>query len=135
MEQRGRPSSYSAEIAQLICDRLATGESLLSICKDESFPTESTVRHWALEDREGFFANYSRARDLGLDCRADKVLEIPRGVTSEDVPRARLEFDAERWYLSKLAPKRYGDAQLIKHADHEGNAMHVKVTRVKGRED
>jgi hypothetical protein len=37
--------------------------------------------------------------------------------------------------MSKVLPKVYGDAMQLKHADHEGNAMHVKVTRVKGRED
>ncbi len=53
----------------------------------------------------------------------------------EDVPRARLEFDAARWYLSKLAPKRYGDATLLKHADAEGNSMKIEVTRVKRKSD
>ena len=79
----------------------------------------------------GFSAKYTRARDLGLDARADRVLEIASSaISAEDVPRARLEFDAARWYLSKLAPKRYGDATTLKHADADGNSLKIEVTRV-----
>ncbi len=124
MEERGRPTQYTDEIADLICSRLETGESLFAICKEEQFPAESTVRNWALTDRAGFSAKYTRARDLGLDARADRVLEIARSSSGpEDVPRARLEFDAARWYLSKLAPKRYGDATTMKLADADGNKL------------
>ena len=128
----GRPSGYSPEIADSICDRLKQGESLRAICQSEDFPSRQTVFNW-LEEFPAFFDQYSRARDIGLDCRAERILEIPRGVRPEDVPRARLEFDAERWYLSKLAPKRYGDAMQLRHADADGNKMTVEVTRVAPR--
>jgi hypothetical protein len=39
-------------------------------------PAEATVRLWAAEDREGFSAQYARARDIGLDALAEEVLEI-----------------------------------------------------------
>jgi len=60
-----------------------------------------------MDDREGFAAHYTQARDLGLDTLADQVLDIADA--GEDVIRDRLRFDARRWYLSKLAPKRYGE--------------------------
>jgi len=131
----GRPSIYTPEIAAEICERLAGGESLLSICRDERFPTDTAVRIWALQDREGFFSEYTRARNMGLDVRAERVLELARGVDKEDVPRARLEFDAERWYLSKLAPKVYGDATLLKHGDAEGNVLKVQISQVTGTDE
>ena len=106
----GRPSIYSDEISVEICRRLAGGESLRAICRDDVMPAEGTVRGWAIDDREGFSAHYARARDIGLDCKADEVMEIAFS-DSEDVQRDRLKFDAVRWYLSKLAPKRYGEAQ------------------------
>jgi len=130
-----RPVEFTQELAAEICERLAAGESLLSICKDSRFPSDTAVRKWALEDRHGFSSQYARARDIGLDVRAERVLEIARSVTdSDDVPRARLEFDAERWYLSKLAPKRYGDAQTIKHADPNGEPLRIEVSRVQGKD-
>lgn len=104
---KGRPTDFTAAIGDAICQRLSEGESLRSICRDERMPAESTVRKWAIEDREGFSAQYTRARDIGLDCRAERIGE--RIEMEADTQRARLLFDHERWYLSKLAPKRYGD--------------------------
>ena len=34
----GRPSTYSQEIADEVCRRLAGGESLRAICRDEGIP-------------------------------------------------------------------------------------------------
>ena len=122
----GRPSVYTREIADAICARLAAGESLRSICRDEDMPAEAAVRQWALDDREGFYAQYTRSRDIGLDVLADETLEIsddgrndwvakadPENpgyqYNGEAVGRSRLRVDTRKWYLSKLAPKRYGE--------------------------
>lgn len=105
--QRGRPSDYTEVLAARICERLAGGESLRAICEDDDMPAESTVRGWAVDDRGGFYAQYTRARDIGLDNMADHVIDIAD--TAEDAAKGRLRFDARRWYLSKLAPKRYGE--------------------------
>ena len=72
----GRPSTYSQEIADEVCRRLAGGESLRAICRDEGIPDESTVRLWALDDREGFAAQYARAREVQFLAIADELLEI-----------------------------------------------------------
>jgi hypothetical protein len=121
----GRPSTYSADVAAEICRRLSTGETLKAICREDAFPPDATVRLWALNNVEGFAAQYAAARDLGLDAMADDLLEIadtPQdGVTTTDqewgtsekrgdmLEHRKLRYDARKWYLSKLAPKRYGD--------------------------
>ena len=46
---RGRPSKYSAAIAKVICERLASGETLRAICKDQTLPSERAVRSWAMD--------------------------------------------------------------------------------------
>ena len=73
-----------------------------------------------------FFAQYARARDLGLDAIADELFDIADDgqndwmerhgegnegytVNGEHVSRSRLRVDTRKWYLSKLAPKRYGE--------------------------
>lgn len=127
MAPRGRPTDYTPKIAKEICDRLAQGESLRSICKDDHLPTESAVRGWVVDDREDFSAQYTRARDLGLDCRADMIGE--RIETESDVARARLLFDHERWYLSKLAPKRYGDKIQAEHTGADGGPLTVVINK------
>ena len=103
----GRLSDYTQEIADKICEKLAEGQSLRAICRSDDMPPESTVRLWVVDDREGFAAQYTRARDIGLDCRADAAVEDAKAAT--DGSLGRLSFDADRWYLSKMAPKRYGD--------------------------
>ena len=104
---RGRPSSYTKEIADVICKGLSEGLSLRKVCEADDMPSEATVRAWVVEDREGFSAHYARARDIGLDCRADALVDDAK--IAKDASLGRLAFDADRWYLSKLAPKRYGD--------------------------
>jgi hypothetical protein len=41
-----RRVTWSDEIGETICWRLAQGESLMSICRDEAMPHHSTVREW-----------------------------------------------------------------------------------------
>ncbi len=123
----GRPSTFTQKKADAVCQRLAGGESLRAICATDGMPPESTVRQWVIDDTKGFSAQYARARDAGLDVLAEEVLAIAddgsadmgertneKGhtytvVDAEHIARSRLRFDARRWYLSKLAPKRYGE--------------------------
>lgn len=127
-ERRGRPSSYTAEIGASICARLACGETLRSVCRDDDMPSESTVRQWVIDDREGFSAHYARARDLGLDAMADELFDVADDgsndwmerldrdgysigweLNGEHVQRSKLRIDTRKWYMSKMAPKKYGD--------------------------
>ena len=109
--KRGRPSAYSHARADMICARLAEGESLRSICADATMPAACTVREWILADLHHFATRYARARDKGLDNMADECLVIADSATAEDAQARRLSVDTRKWYLSKLAPKRYGDQQ------------------------
>ena len=111
----GRPSTYSADTATRICERLAAGESLRAICTEDEMPSEALVRKWVIQDEAGFGAQYARARDKGLDVLADECMEIAdrQHEGTGAVARDRLRFDARRWYLSKLAPKRYGDKVAV----------------------
>lgn len=123
---RGRPSTYTEEIAAAILDRLEQGESLLSICRTEGMPPENTVRRWVTEDREGFSAKYARSRDIGLDHQADRIIEIAD--TEEDPARARVMIDARKWHLSKMAPKRYGEKLTTELSGPNGGPVPVSVT-------
>lgn len=118
--------AYSQEIADKICARLAEGESLNAICKDEGLPAESTVRSWALDDIQGFAAKYTRARELAYHKLADEIIDIAntpvlgvktkindKGETEttegDMIEHRRLQVDSRKWFLSKVLPKVYGD--------------------------
>lgn len=107
-ERRGRPSDYTPELASIICDRLAAGDSLRKICSPDDMPDESTVRKWAAENRAGFYPHYARAREAQMDALAEDILEIA-DEKDIDVQRSRLRVDTRKWLMSKIAPKRFGD--------------------------
>lgn len=126
---RGRPSQFTKALADEICDRLASGETLRRICRDDKFPDERTVRRWVIDDVGGFSPQYRRARDIGLDAVADEMIDIADdgendyvererkdgstfiALDREAVMRSALRVDTRKWYLSKLAPKRYDKPQ------------------------
>lgn len=128
----GGVSTYTQAVADAICERLAAGESLRAICRDEGMPAERTVRGWVIDDIEGFAPQYARARDLGLDCVAEEIREIADTPKEGEVSTSKewgtevkrgdmlehrkLQVDSRKWYLSKLAPKRYGDKQQVEHS-------------------
>lgn len=128
-------TKYTPELAAEICERLAEGETLRSVCRDKHMPDERRVRAWVIEDREGFAPHYTRARDAGLDCMADQLIDIANDSSSDDYDkttgkinqesyqRSRLRVDTMKWYLSKLAPKRYGDRMTQVHTGPEGGAI------------
>lgn len=104
-------------------------------------PSRPTVYEWIDRDIDGFADRYARARDLGLDVVADEVMAIvdaPVGSTengatdSGAVADKRLRFDARRWYLSKLAPKRYGDKVSQEISGPDGGPVRTTVTIATG---
>lgn len=107
-----RPSSFSEEIADDICQRIADGKSLRSICSHEGMPSRESVRRW-LADNENFRGQYARAREEQADYYADEIIEIAD--LAEDPQKARVQIDARKWKASKMAPKKYGDKVEHEH--------------------
>lgn len=109
-----KPCSFTPTLAERICVRLASGESLRAICESADMPAESTVRLWAVNDHEGFAAQYARARDAQAERYAEEIVEIAD--TEKDASIARNRIDARKWTASKLLPKRYGERVELEHS-------------------
>jgi len=144
----GRPSSFSKKIAKEVCDRLAAGESLRQICRDERLPGHHTIRRWAIEDREGFYAQYARAREIQAETFADEIVDISDDGTNdymakrdesgaivgwrengEYLARSRLRVDTRKWIMSRILPKKYGDkAPAAPETGTSGNAFEFTMT-------
>lgn len=126
----GRPSDFTPEIADRICERLADGESLRAICSDDDMPATSTVCRW-LANNEAFQEQYTHARELQADALFDDCLAIADGTTlkaKEDVQDRRLQIDTRKWMAGKLKGK-YSDK--IKHVGgDEGDAPIRTVTGI-----
>lgn len=124
-----RPSSYTPELADTICERIAKGEALHRLCDEQGMPSTSMVYRW-LDAHEEFRDKYARAREMQADLLASQTVLIAD--EAEDANLARLRVDARKWYASKLMPKKYGDkiAQEV-----TGNMAFTVVTGVPRADD
>jgi hypothetical protein len=121
----GRPSTYTEEVGEAICNRISNGESLRSICAEEGMPDKTTVLRW-LRDFEKFRTHYTIAREAQADVLADEILDIADDGSNdwmlrkfgddeawvqngEAMRRSQLRIDARKWLAGKLRPKKYGD--------------------------
>lgn len=112
MNKRGRPTSYTEELGKKICEGLAEGKSLASICKEEGMPAAGMVYRW-IELNESFRESYTRAKSDACEKMAEEILEIAD--TEPDSNRARVRIDARKWVAAKLKPKKYGDKIDVNH--------------------
>ena len=118
----GRPSKYSDELAEKICEKIANGRSLRSICAEDGMPSAVTVCKW-LSENEEFSKQYARAREEQADYFAEEIIEIADSAEAESaaVSKAKLQIDARKWAASKIAPKKYGDKQEIDVKSSDGS--------------
>ena len=122
-------TTFSQDTADKVCERLANGESLRSICRDDAMPAASTVFKW-LSENAAFSEQYARAREALADVLADEIIFIADGKHGgEDVNRDRLSVDARKWAASKLKPKVYGDK--LKHVGGDDGDNPIAFTGFK----
>jgi hypothetical protein len=104
-----RPTDYTPELGDEICDGLTLGKSLLKICEDERMPVTRTVYRW-LREHEEFSHNYTRARENQADTYADEIVDISdEAVDRDSAAAAKVRVEARKWVASKLKPKKYSD--------------------------
>lgn len=139
----GRPSSFTQRVADEICERIATGESLRGICLDEAMPAQSTVFKW-LSDNKAFSEQYARAREAQADALADEILHIAdtpvmgqktvskaTGIEISEgdmIEHRRLQVDARKWLAGKLAPKKYSEKLMNVHTGEDGGPVQIEHT-------
>jgi hypothetical protein len=118
-------STYTVEVGDAICERIAEGESLRKICQDDDMPSKTTVFRW-LEDNEVFRDQYARAREWQAETLMEEALEIADDrhndvqqieiapgtkidrVDYEVIQRSKLRVEARLKLMGQLAPKKYG---------------------------
>jgi len=122
----GRPTTYTQEIADRICEELSLGYSIRTVCKPDGMPAISTFFKW-LREHEEFSKQYARAKQESADAMAEDILDIADDgtndwmerqgkngetfevVNTEVLQRSRLRVDTRKWLMAKMKPKKYGD--------------------------
>ncbi len=126
----GRPSLYTPEMADRICEVLALGKSMRVACDGDDMPCESAAWRW-LSQYDDFKEKYARAKMAAADVYAEEILQIAddgsndtykdadglEKVNHDHIQRSKLRVDSRKWLSSKLAPKKYGDRMDIGNAD------------------
>lgn len=125
---QGRPSTFTQELADRICERLAEGEPLRQICRDESMPAWRTVYDWKDAHAE-FSARIAHARELGEEAIAQEcmlIADTPQigtrsvskasgvEITEADmIEHRRLQIDTRMKLLAKWNPRKWGDKLAV----------------------
>lgn len=123
----GRPSKYTNELADKICQMIAQGQSVRSICAKKDMISMQTFFRW-LRENDKFREQYARACEERSYMHAEEILEIADDarndymeklddsgnllgytLNGEHVQRSRLRIDTRKWLMSKQNPKVYGD--------------------------
>lgn len=121
----GRPTIFSQELADKLCEQLATGDSMRTVCAADDMPSMSSVFKW-LRENEEFSKQYARAKAEAADAFVEEILDISDNgvndwmekqygdrkewvVNGEALQRSKLRVDTRKWIASKLKPKKYGD--------------------------
>ena len=148
---KGRPTKYTSKLVNEICARLASGDSLRTICMEDKFPSKTTVLRWLFDDKhEGFRDQYERARTMQAEIMAEEMLDIADDGTNdwmekhgkdgesyyqlngEHVQRSRLRLDTRKWVASRLLPKKYGDKVQQEITGANGGPIETKTLSVVG---
>lgn len=99
------------ELQHMLLTRLAEGELLSDILKTPGMPSRVSIIRLLKVDEE-FNQHYLLAKEMQADAIFDR--HFKRAVLERDPNKMtdaseRLAFEAAKWALGKLMPKKYGD--------------------------
>jgi hypothetical protein len=112
---------------------MVEGESLRSICRDESMPCASSVSLWRAQHPE-FSAQYAMAQETRAELGFDDIQEVADNgsndwmvandpenpgyrVNGEHIQRSRLRVDTMKWRLARMNAKKFGDKLAVGGAE------------------
>jgi hypothetical protein len=147
----GRPSSYTQDIADLLCEGLASGLSMRTVCKAEDMPAMATVFRWLRINQE-FREQYTRAKQESADALVEEMIDICDDGTNdwmvthdkdgeengykingEHVTRSRLRVETRKWIAAKLKPKVYGEKVDVSHGVQPDNPLLALMGQMAGK--
>lgn len=145
---RGRKSEYTEKMGERICDLVATHAwSLKNICAHyKDLPDDTTIFQWRLRHPD-FGRDYAKAKQIQAEKLVEEILDISddksndvlydkegkEHCNTEFVARSRLRVDSRKWIASKLAPKIYGDRQIIEQTTTENERLKEELAALRAQ--
>ena len=129
MAKVGRPSLYTPELAQEICEKIASSElGLANLVKENPhWPDRANIFIWMRKHSE-FRDMYAKAKEEQVEVCVDYLQEMANephhyiddnGNQRIDVGMLRVKMDAVKWTASKLKAKKYGDIKQQENVNQE----------------
>jgi hypothetical protein len=146
----GRPTDFSEALCEEICMQLAEGKSLTAVCADEAMPHKSTVFRWLYRHKE-FRDRYAYAKEISAYAIEEEAYEIADDgrndwmevydkdgnagykINGEHVQRSRLRVDTRKWFMERIAAKRFGNKVDVNHGIQENNPITTLMGQMAGK--
>ncbi len=122
MAKNGRPTAYTPELGEKICELISEDLTLEEIAKKPGFPSERTILRWAISDKLPEFCHlYDRAREIQGHAWQERLRSVHKKVSfyydeegnmrtdTGSVNLLKLESENLKWLMSKRLPKQFGD--------------------------
>ena len=148
----GRPTKYTPELAEKICDLIREGLSEREICSQKGMPDASTLGRWKDNNQE-FCIQSARAREESAALYREKALGIAQetaktavkvlrgeitdalGEPVKDLPRGYVE--AQKLLVQELNreaairdDRNYGDRRRVAVTGADGGAVKIETKQV-----
>ena len=139
----GRPTDYTEELAQRICEAVATTPRGLDyICEQNpDFPNQNTIYKWRYRHLQ-FSENYRKAKCAQAEIMAEKMDTLgemaratayvdEKGVTRIDagiMASYKLDADNHKWSAARLLPHLYGDK--VAPPEDKKSSLHIHTVDV-----
>ncbi|NSX05077.1 hypothetical protein [Cupriavidus gilardii] len=120
-----------AAVMEVVCERIAGGESVRQICEGSDLPDRKQINRWIASD-EGLRKLYLEACHARTYFHAEEVIEIAD--TEPDPAVARVRMDARRWHCAKFNRVDFGEKVTQEHVGKDGGPIEQKTTVVDERE-
>ncbi len=122
----GRPSDFTPELGDAICDLMLQKVSLRAIEETEGMPNRSTILRWLTKHPE-FADKYARARETQADLLDDEIQVAAEAADIVDWQLHKMRIETMKWRAGRMAPKKYGDKLGLVGGD--GGPIAVTVAR------
>lgn len=122
-KKTGRPTIFTEELAEAICEAIASGQAIRAICGQDGMPGISTLYRWE-EQNPAFREQIACARRRAAQTLVDTVLERFSAARPADANLVGHHARFVQWLSGKYDPQRFGDRATV---EHTGNLSLTQV--------
>ena len=135
-KEKNRPSLYSPALAEKICLRLASGETLRNICEDPAMPARASIYRW-INEYPKFRDIFLCARVAGAAIMIEECIELADEASrlaldpqcgSASVAAKKLAIETRLKVAARFAPEKFGDRVRQDVAGVPGVPLESKIS-------